>query len=366
MRVLVITPDFPPGRGGIETLVHRLVANWRRCEPWVVTLDQVGAEGFDRGQAFTTTRVRPVPRLRPASVLRLNAAAIRQAFRYRPDAVMSAHVVAAPATRAIGRILRVPFLQYVYGLEVAARPRLSAFAVRHARMVVAISRHTRELALAVGASPERVKIIPPGVDLPPEVLRTPADRPTLVTVAQLEYRYKGHDVVARALPLVRAAVPDVEWVIVGDGVLRPYVESMIAAHGLERSVRLLGSVSDAERDAWLRRAHLMVMPSRIPADSVGGEGYGMVYTEAAAHGLPVVAGNVGGTRDAVRHGQTGLLVDPEDHLAVADATIELMRNSERANAMGRAGRELAASLAWPRIAQRVEDLVLGFASSKVN
>jgi phosphatidylinositol alpha-1,6-mannosyltransferase len=182
--------------------------------------------------------------------------------------------------------------------------------------------------------------------------------PTLITVARLGERYKGFDVVARAMPLIRTRVPDARWVLVGDGPLRPYVEALVEAQSLDGAVEFVGEVSDAERDAWLDRAHLFVMPSRVPASGSGGEGFGIVYLEAAAHALPVVAGDAGGAPDAVVHGETGLLVDPGDHVAVADAVSELLLDRDRAEAFGRAGARRAREFAWPRVARRVEDLLL--------
>src|SRR4051812_20368493 len=134
-----------------------------------------------------------------------------------------------------------------------------------ARAVVAVSRHTADLSIAGGASPERVHVIPPGVDLPSaggerSARDAAARRPTIVTVARLRERYKGHDVMLRALPLIRARVPDVEWVVVGDGPLRPELEALAAAYGVTDVVRFAGIVPDAERDAWLERAHVFAMP----------------------------------------------------------------------------------------------------------
>ena len=103
------------------------------------------------------------------------------------------------------------------------------------------------------------------------------------------------------------------------------------------------------------------MPSRLPALG-GGEGFGIVYLEAGARGLPVVAGNVGGALDAVVDGETGVLVEPTDPTAVAKAAVELLRSPERAARMGHNAAARAERFAWPVIARRVEDLVLAVAN----
>jgi phosphatidylinositol alpha-1,6-mannosyltransferase len=99
------------------------------------------------------------------------------------------------------------------------------------------------------------------------------------------------------------------------------------------------------------------MPSRLDEHG-GGEGFGIVYLEAGARGLPVVAGNVGGATDAVVHGETGLLIDPTDPDAVAGAIVALLTDKDRARSMGEAGRRWAERHACPTITAQWEDLLL--------
>jgi len=292
-------------------------------------------------------------------------------MRFRPDVVLSAHIVVAPAAVAIRRLTGVPFVQYIHADETRARPRLARFAVSRADAIVAVSRHARDLALGAGAPPGRTHVIPPGVDPPEQRPGEPSDEPAspttgepiVLTVARLSARYKGHDVMVRALPRILERVPTARWVVVGDGPLRPELERAAAAAGIEDHVRFEGALADDRRDAWLRRADVFVMASRLPAGG-GGEGFGIVYLEAAVHGLPVVAGNVGGSLDAVADGETGLLVDPADPVAVGDAVADLLVDRDRAQALGRAGAARAEGFAWPLIARRVEDLLMHLAASR--
>jgi phosphatidylinositol alpha-1,6-mannosyltransferase len=180
-----------------------------------------------------------------------------------------------------------------------------------------------------------------------------------VTVARLQDRYKGHDVLMRSMPLIRERVPDVRWVIVGDGPLRGELQELASALGVSDAVTFTGPASDRERDGWIRRATLLAMPSRLPEGGLAGEGYGIVYLEAGTFGKPVVAANVAGALDAVVDGETGLLVDPTDPAAVAGAITTLLLDSDLAARLGRAGAARAATLSWPQIARRVQDLLLG-------
>jgi phosphatidyl-myo-inositol dimannoside synthase len=360
LRALLLTPDFPPAPGGIQVLMHRLAQHAERLNVRVVTRDSRGADTFDASGGLDVRRAGSAGAPRQANAM-LNLRALREAAAFRPEAVLSGHIVTSPAANLIGKGARVPVVQYLHADEVRGRSRLAAFAVRRATATIAVSRYTAALARELGADPDQVHRIPNGVDLPAERLAEQGGVPTMVTVARLEQRYKGHDVVMRALPLVSERIPAVRWMIVGDGSLRPELEQLSIDCGVQDRVSFLGRVSDAERDSALDRAHVFVMPSREPPEGLGGEGFGIACLEASAHGLPVVAGRAGGMEDAVVHGETGLLVDPTDPRAVADALIELLSQPDLAQRLGSAGANRARHFAWPRVVGQVEDLLLGLA-----
>ncbi len=352
LRVLVITPDLPPASGGIQLLISRLVEHAEGWRPLVVAVDHPEAWRHDGAVGVPVRRAGAGLPYR-AAVAALNAQAVATGLRERPDLVLSAHLVAAPSAAALERLRGVPWLQYVYAMEMEARARLARWALPRAPAIVAISRYTGGKARALGAPGERVHVVPPGADQPQS--QRPVvkfDRPTVVTVARLEDRYKGFDVMLRALPLVRAEVPEAQWLVAGEGSLRAELEGTARAWGIDDAVRFLGRVDDAERDGLLARSHVFAMPSR--AGYGAGEGFGIVFLEAALHGLPCVAGRAGGAVDAVADGEGGLLVDPSDHLAVADALVELLRDPSRAAAMGAAARRRAQTFTWQAMAERVE------------
>lgn len=357
IRALMITPDYPPAVGGIQLLAHRIVSHFEQIETRVVTIGGPGSGQSLCDDAVRVTRVPKMPNHRLEIAL-MNAMAVREARRFRPDVVLSAHIVASPAATAIMRLMGTPTVLYVHGKEVGASPGIARFGLHNSSAVIAVSRYTRDLALAAGADDRKIHVIHPGVDWFEAAPRSPRDRPTVLTVARLEDRYKGHDMMVRALPLIRARVPDVEWVVIGDGQLRHELSDLARAYGVEESIQMLGSVSDEERDAWLDQSHVFVMPSRLPAGQAAGEGFGIVYLEAGVHRLPVVAGNVGGACDAVVHGVTGLLVDPTSNLALADAISGLLLDQAASQTMGEAGQRRAREFNWPSISSRVERVLL--------
>jgi phosphatidyl-myo-inositol dimannoside synthase len=292
----------------------------------------------------------------PVAVAALNAAAVRDGLADPPDVIISLHLFAAPGALALSRALRRPWVQWVHAMEVPQKPALARLALRRASAVVAVSRYARTLAIDAGADRRQVRIVSPGVRLAPTAPTVRRiDPPTILTVSRLAERYKGHDVLARAMPLVSACVPDAQWIVVGDGPLRAPIEALARATGA--NARFVGSVTDEERNRWLAEAHVFCMPSRVPAGGFAGEGFGIVFLEAGLHGLPVVAGDVGGARDAIVHGETGLLVDPTDHVALADALTDLLTDPERASQLGRAGAAHARAHAWPAVASRVREVL---------
>jgi phosphatidylinositol alpha-1,6-mannosyltransferase len=321
-RVLVLTPDFPPGVGGIQTLAHRLTADFSRYAPRVVAPTAIGAATFDRDLCFPVTRVVASGTKRRLSVAALNGAGLAAALRHRPDVILSMHIVAGPAALLAGRMLGKPVVQYAHAQELEHRPALAHHVLSRADAVVAVSRHTGTLVERVAGAGARVHVVHPGVGtLGPEPLGREVAEPSVVVVARLTERYKGHDVLLRAMAVVGQRVPGARLQVIGDGPLRRELELLAHQVGVADMTTFHGRVADAERDAIMSRSAVFAMPSRL-VDGAG-EGFGIAYVEAGAQGLPVVAGRVAGALDAVIDGETGLLVDPEDHVAVADALSSL-------------------------------------------
>jgi phosphatidylinositol alpha-1,6-mannosyltransferase len=338
-------------------MAHRFANAIQGFETKVLALDAPKSTSFDAESAVLVRRVgvRRLPRSGRTAIL--NGVALADALRFRPDVTLSMHSVASPAASAIRRALGARTVQYFHAEEVASRPKLAAFAAQQADVVIAVSAYTVGLIAATGATPGDIRLIPPGVDIPSDPSPLPVDRPTLLTIARMEERYKGHDVLVRALVLVRAKLPDVQWLVIGEGSLRKGIEQLADCYGVSDSIRFLGVVDDEVRNSWLRRANLLAMASRLPGGGYAGEGFGIVFLEAGAYGKPVVAGNVGGALDSVADGESGLLVDPLDPVAVAEAISSLLLDPELAARLGRAAQQRAQGFAWPAIAARVQSVL---------
>ena len=176
-------------------------------------------------------------------------------------------------------------------------------------------------------------------------------RPVLLTVGRLQAR-KGQDRVIQALPKVIQAVPDLVYAIVGDGSEKERLVKLVEGFGLQDSVRFYSDCDDATVLAMYQQSDLFILANRQIGSDV--EGFGMVLLEAAACAKPTLAGNSGGTKEAIVDGTTGRVIDGDDSEAVATAIIDLLSSPTIAQSMGAAGRRrVEAEFDWPILAAKV-------------
>jgi len=288
------------------------------------------------------------------SKLRFGWRALREAAGWQPDLIICIHVALGPIGWLLASLGRRPYWIVVHGIEAwAALPTVKRAALRRAERVLVTSAFSREQVVKLHQiDSKRLRSLPCTLDqslvsVEPQseglLQRVSNDRRVVLTVARMAAaeRYKGHDVVLRALPSVVAQVPNLTYVIAGDGDDRPRLEGLTDELGLRNHVVFTGEVSDSELAAVYRRSDVFVLPARSVVDDRDpkGEGFGIVFLEAMAFGKPVVGPNCGAPAELIRHGENGLLVNPEDESSVAEALVDLLTNPERAREMGQAGAE---------------------------
>jgi phosphatidylinositol alpha-1,6-mannosyltransferase len=366
MRVLLLTWDFPPGKGGIQIWMHELARRLPDAQVRVLAPAAPGDRAFDAAAGIHVQRLASAHWSRASWLAELTTRTLATCLTWRPDLIVCGHVITAPAALAARRLTGVPYAVFTYGYEIRRkrRRRWIARLLHGARSVIAISQFTREAVLALGVTPERIRILYPGVDAdrfspttdhrPPTTNHRP---PTLLSVSRLADMYKGHDTTIRALPLVRAKVPGARYVVAGGGPLREYLGRVAQSVGVERDVEFLGEVPDDALVDLYRSADVLAVLSRESASVGGAEGFGIVCLEAAACGVPVVAGRSGGLVDAVQDGVTGILVDPLDLGAAAEAIVVLLGDPDRARRMGAAGRAAVLDhFTWDHMAREARRL----------
>ena len=164
------------------------------------------------------------------------------------------------------------------------------------------------------------------------------EKKVIVSVGRLVHR-KGQDVLIEAMPAIIKDVPEAHILMIGEGPYRSYLENRVRALGIQERVTFIGRIQYADLPRYICAGDLFVMPSRSRLAGLEVEGLGIVYLEASACGLPVIAGDSGGAPDAVIEGQTGLVVDGTSKSEVAAAVVELLLDPDRSRAMGVRGRQ---------------------------
>lgn len=364
VKALMLTWDYPPAKGGIQIWMFELARRLPDADVRVFAPCTPGDREFDEASGVRVKRVPPSGLGQIAWLVKLATRTMAACLAEPPDVIVCGHVITAPAALAVGRLLGIPYVVLTHAWEIRRKRHRSVVSrvLKNAALVTANSRFTECSVLRHGVSPDRVRLLYPGTDatrFAPAARRGARvnGRPTILTVARLDELYKGHDTVIRSLPLVKAKCPDIRYVVIGDGRLRGYLGRLAASLGVEQHVAFLGNVSDDALPEVYRNADVFVQMSREARSGGGAEGFGIVCLEAAASGLPVIAGRSGGLPDAVVDGVTGLLVDPEDYGIVAESIAAVLNDPGLAQRLGEAGRlRVTSDLTWDRMAGRAREL----------
>jgi phosphatidylinositol alpha-1,6-mannosyltransferase len=372
-RTLIVTNDFPPRQGGIQSFVHELALRLDPGDLTVYAPKWDGAAEFDARQPFevvrhptslmiggpsVTRRAAELVRDRKAEVVIFGAAAplglitpaLRRAGVRQAIAITHGHEAGWAALPVARNLLR----------RIGERTDVVTYLGEYFRVRLA-----RALTPAAAA---RLTQLHPGVDAaafrPDPAARAAiraryglADRPVVVCVSRL-VRRKGQDTLLRAWPEVIRQVPDAALLIVGAGPYGKDLRQLAERTGLTPSVHFTGPVPQAELPAHYAVGDVFSMPCRTRRGGLDVEGLGIVYLEASAAGLPVVGGDSGGAPDAILEGETGYVVGGRDVPALSARLVALLANPEAARAMGEKGRAwVERDWSWDQTAARLRALI---------
>ncbi|NSC21241.1 glycosyltransferase family 4 protein [Streptomyces albus subsp. chlorinus] len=378
-KTLIVTNDFPPRPGGIQAFLHSMAlrldpsqvvvyaSTWKRNREGVAATAAFDAEQPFRVVRDRTTMLLPTPRVTKRAVSLLREHGCRSVWfgAAAPLGLM------APALRAAGaeRIVATTHGHEAGWAQLPAARRLLRRIGEGTDTLTYLGEYTRGRiagALAPAAAARMVQL-PPGVDEKTfhpgsggDTVRARlglTDRPVIVCVSRL-VRRKGQDTLIEAMPRVLAAVPDAVLLIVGGGPYRADLEKLAAARGVAGAVRFTGPVDWEELPAHYGAGDVFAMPCRTRRGGLDVEGLGIVYLEASATGLPVVAGDSGGAPDAVLDGETGWVVPGGSPAQTAERLVELLRDPELRARMGTRGRQwVEQRWRWDLLAERLRELL---------
>ncbi|WP_424887842.1 glycosyltransferase family 4 protein [Streptomyces sp. XH2] len=378
-KTLVVTNDFPPRPGGIQAFLHNMAL---RLDPSGIVVyastwkrGQEGAEAtarFDAEQPFQvvrdrTTMLLPTPRVtrRATDLLREHGCTSVWFGAAAPLGLM------APALRRAGarRLVGTTHGHEAGWAQLPASRQLLRRIGEGTDTLTYLGEYTRSrIASALtDEAAARMAQLPPGVD---EKTFHPgsggdevrarlglADRPVVVCVSRLVPR-KGQDTLILAMPRILAAVPDAVLLIVGGGPYEDELRKLAGETGVAHAVRFTGAVPWEELPAHYGAGDVFAMPCRTRRGGLDVEGLGIVYLEASATGLPVVAGDSGGAPDAVLEGETGYVVQGGSPAQAADRIVTLLRDPELRARMGARGRRwVEEKWRWDLLAERLKELL---------
>ena len=373
--ILIPAYDFKPLLGGIANYGHELAVQFSKsARVHVVSRQLPGMDEFDRDLPYQLTRI-PTP----YSALRtfpLFYRTLRPLIRReKPDFIFCPMWFPdASAARWAMKGLPVPYFVVAHGTEVfddfkTIQDGIKTILLRNlkrkvfqeARKVFPVSNYTRKAVLEeAGADPDKVITVNNGVN-PTIFKRTPVRpevaakyRPNgeriLLTVTRL-YPYKGVDRMLEALPAIARAVPGVQYLVVGEGPDRQRLEALAASLDLQPQVKFLGRLALSDIVELYSLADLFVLLSRAAPPDV--EGFGLVFLEAAACGLPSIGGWSGGIPDAIADGKTGWLVDPNNTDAIAATVTGLLKRPEQLERAAKLCLATAPEKSWQRVAETI-------------
>ena len=378
-KTLIVTNDFPPRPGGIQAFLHNMAL---RLDPakvvvyastWKRTAEGVAATAaFDAEQPFTvlrdpTTMLLPTPRVtrRAVRLLREHGCTSVWFGAAAPLGLMG------PALRRAGarRLVATTHGHEAGWAQLPAARQLLRRIGDGTDTLTYLGEYTRSrIASALSpAAADRMVQLPPGVDektfhpdsggdLVRERLGL-ADRPVVVCVSRLVPR-KGQDTLIRAMPAILARVPDAVLLIVGGGPYDQDLRRLARETGVDASVRFTGPVPWEELPAHYGAGDVFAMPCRTRRGGLDVEGLGIVFLEASATGLPVVAGDSGGAPDAVLDGETGWVVRGGSEQDAADRIVTLLLDPELRRRMGERGRAwVEEKWRWDLLAERLQTLL---------
>jgi phosphatidylinositol alpha-1,6-mannosyltransferase len=355
-KILLITNDFGPRTGGIESFVIGLLERISGHKIIVLTSQQGDTSEYDRHwlEKYGVQVIRDRSKILLPS-WRVTRSAKKIAQHHNVDVVVfgaaAPLALMAPALRNSGvqKIIALTHGHEVWWAKIfpfnIAMKRIGN-GVDHLTYLGEFTRKAISQSLSHNSAHSMVKIAP-GIDTSHFTPREGSmqkrielgleNKKIIISVGRLVHR-KGQDKLIEALPQILKEIPNAHLLIVGDGPYKAYLEKLVDKLDLKEDVTFVGRVLYEKLPNFLSAADVFAMPSRSRFFGLEVEGLGIVYLEASACGLPVIAGNSGGAPDAVREGITGLCVDGTDVKQIAEAVIHICSDSLRASEMGSAGR----------------------------
>lgn len=375
-NTLFITNDFPPRPGGIQTFVYELARQFDPSQVTVLSSNWEGASEFDLNEKFEIVRANTKLLLPTKSTLKLAKKIIQE--KEISTVIFGASAPLGLLAKSIRKLGVSRIIAFTHGHEAGwAKTPITKQLLRkignEVDLLTYLTSYTKK-EISKGLSPEvvlKMRQLLPAVD--PNLFNPTnlilgaklrdeigfANRPTIVSISRLMAR-KGFDELIKAMPVLKEQIPGIALVIVGDGKDRQNLENLVSNLDLELDVHFAGKVAHKDLPAWYGVGDIFVMPCRTRLSGWDVEGLGIVYLEASATGLAVIAGDSGGAPEAVVKGQTGFVVNGTNQAEITNRIIELFENPKLREELGINGRQwVLDNWTWDKPFARLQKIIAG-------
>lgn len=417
---LLITKFFPPERGGIQSYLYNLVLNLPKDKIFVMTHNSsLGLVSFSSRELSTEIerklksatplydskstllQIIDFDHKQPFKIIRSNFQnwlryfhlttfglffkARRIIKKEKIEKILCGHLaIAGPVGFLLKKIYHLPYFIFTHGTEIVSlkilnRQKQKIFKkilAEAEKIIVTTGFMNHYLRSEFQISPQKIVKIPPGVDdkffrpmdkkeianfslrrIGRELKLTTPKTKLLLTCGRLVAR-KNHISVIRALPKIIKQVPNVLYLIAGQGPEEENLRQEVKKLNLENYVKFLGEVKQEDLPSLYNLADIFIMPAKDIPQKGDIEGFGIVFLEAAACGVPCIAGNSGGQKEAIQDGKTGFLVNPQDISEIAKAILKILKNPDLGKKLGKAGRIwVKENFNWKNQAEKLKKLL---------
>mgnify|MGYP001248880802 CR=1 FL=1 len=334
---LVVTRNFPPEFGGIQSLMGGLSNSLLNHGPVkVFTYEHSDSETYDKKSPLSIERVKGIKLFRKFRKAKL----VRDFINTNPNirAIITDHwksleIIDENLLRKTKSFCLLHSKEINHDIGSSLNKRI-VMSTNKADFIIANSNFTKKLAIEVGINPKKIHIIFPGIEMPKtieNVLKIKAEKifgesfPKIITVSRLEKR-KGHDKILMTIKNLKSKFPKIKYLSIGSGKEENNLFKLSKELNLENEVIFLKDIDFDLKVALIAESNLFLMPSRIEKRSV--EGFGISFVEAASYGIGSIGGKDGGTSDALKHNKTGLICDGSDLNSIYSSTLSFLKNKK--------------------------------------
>jgi len=362
---LIVTRNFPPDLGGIQTLMGGLSESLLNHGPVkVFTYEFENSKIYDNKSAADIERVKGIKlfrKYRKANLVNNFINANQNIRALIVDHWKSLELIKIENLKKVKVFCLIHSKEINHKIGTSINKRMIK-SMNNADFIIANSNFTKELGLSVGINPKKMHIIFPGILKPQNIeniSKVKAEEkfgnsfPKIITVSRLDKR-KGHDKILMLIKNLKPKFPKIKYISIGLGDEENNLLNLIKQLNLENEVIFLKNIDYKFKNALIAEANLFLMPSRIEKKSV--EGFGIAFMEAASYGVGAIGGKDGGASDAISNKKTGLICDGQDLNSIYDSTISFFENNNYIE-FGKNAREFSKNFHWDKVIKNYLKLI---------